>query len=110
MALLVELHRAGVTVIVVTHDPAVGGYADRVLRFADGRIVEDKRVASPPREAEATVPASATSAVAGAAATGPASGTSAVAGAATGPASGTSAVAGAVRATEAALARAGGLS
>jgi putative ABC transport system ATP-binding protein len=44
MALLVELHRAGVTVIVVTHDPSVGGYADRMLRFADGRIVEDERV------------------------------------------------------------------
>jgi ABC-type phosphate/phosphonate transport system ATPase subunit len=39
MALLVDLHRAGVTVVVVTHDPNVGAYADRILRFADGRIV-----------------------------------------------------------------------
>jgi putative ABC transport system ATP-binding protein len=42
MALLVELHQAGVTVVVVTHDPNVGAYADRILRFADGRIVEDE--------------------------------------------------------------------
>ncbi len=49
MGLLVALHEAGVTVVLVTHDPAVGGYADRVLRFADGRIAEGERASGPRR-------------------------------------------------------------
>ncbi|HPG28488.1 MAG: ABC transporter ATP-binding protein [Spirochaetaceae bacterium] len=43
LALLDELHRAGRTLIVVTHDPAVARRADRVLVMRDGEIV--KRVA-----------------------------------------------------------------
>jgi putative ABC transport system ATP-binding protein len=42
--LLGDLHRAGRTLIVVTHDPAVARRADRVLVMRDGEIV--KRVAS----------------------------------------------------------------
>ena len=33
----------GLTVIVVTHDPDVAAYADRVISFRDGVIVSDKR-------------------------------------------------------------------
>jgi putative ABC transport system ATP-binding protein len=33
-------HQDGGLVIVVTHDPAIGGKADRVLRLESGRIVE----------------------------------------------------------------------
>ena len=33
-------HQDGGLVIVVTHDPAIGGRADRVLRLESGRIVE----------------------------------------------------------------------
>jgi putative ABC transport system ATP-binding protein len=43
MALLAELHRQGMTVVVVTHDPSVAGWAERVVRFQDGRIVADER-------------------------------------------------------------------
>jgi putative ABC transport system ATP-binding protein len=40
--LLQELcHHLGVTVVASTHDPTVAAKASRVLRMADGRIVED---------------------------------------------------------------------
>jgi putative ABC transport system ATP-binding protein len=40
--LLQELcHHLGVTVVASTHDPTVAARASRVLRMADGRIVED---------------------------------------------------------------------
>jgi putative ABC transport system ATP-binding protein len=43
MELFVNLHRQGMTVIVVTHDPGIAQYAERVVRFADGKIVSDER-------------------------------------------------------------------
>jgi putative ABC transport system ATP-binding protein len=36
-----ELNGQGLTLIVVTHDPAIGGRAGRQLRMDDGRIVSD---------------------------------------------------------------------
>jgi len=43
-ALIVELARAnGMSVILVTHDPATAEIADRTLRIRDGRIVGDRR-------------------------------------------------------------------
>jgi len=43
-ALIVELARAnGMSVILVTHDPATAEVADRILRIRDGRIVGDRR-------------------------------------------------------------------
>lgn len=39
--LLGELHRAGKTLLMVTHNPAVAGRAGRVLQVKDGRIVAD---------------------------------------------------------------------
>jgi putative ABC transport system ATP-binding protein len=42
MNLLCKLNKAkGQTFIIVTHDPAVGRRADRILRMADGKIVEE---------------------------------------------------------------------
>ncbi len=41
MALFQALNRAGTAVMVVTHDPDVAAFASRVLRFRDGRLVED---------------------------------------------------------------------
>ena len=43
MQLLVELHEAGQTIIVVTHEDDIARYAHRVVRVLDGRIVEDVR-------------------------------------------------------------------
>ena len=43
-ALIVELARTnGTSVMLVTHDPATAGVADRALRIRDGRIVSDRR-------------------------------------------------------------------
>ena len=39
--LLEELNRKGLTLIVVTHDPEIGGRARRQIHFIDGRIVDD---------------------------------------------------------------------
>ena len=37
-----ELHRAGHTVIVITHDPGVAAEADRIVRIVDGNILSDE--------------------------------------------------------------------
>ena len=37
-----DIHRAGTTVILVTHDPAVAGRADRIVELHDGRVVVDR--------------------------------------------------------------------
>ena len=42
MALLSELHRGGTSLIVVTHDPAVGARAGRLITIQDGRVVGDE--------------------------------------------------------------------
>lgn len=34
--------RDGMTVVIVTHDPGVGGQADRLIRISDGVIIPDK--------------------------------------------------------------------
>ena len=41
MSLLRELHRAGSTICMVTHDPRYAEFADRTIRLFDGRIVEE---------------------------------------------------------------------
>jgi putative ABC transport system ATP-binding protein len=42
MELLVGLNRErGITVIVVTHEPDMAGYAKRIVRFVDGRVASD---------------------------------------------------------------------
>ena len=45
MALFQSLHEQGITVVLVTHDPAIAEYAQRVVTFADGAIVSDRRAA-----------------------------------------------------------------
>jgi macrolide transport system ATP-binding/permease protein len=43
MSILSELHRKGITIVIVTHDDSVAAYAQRTIRLADGEIVEDRR-------------------------------------------------------------------
>ncbi|MCM2355151.1 MAG: ABC transporter ATP-binding protein [Arenimonas sp.] len=41
MALFDELHRAGQTVVVVTHEPDIAAHCRRTIRVSDGKVVED---------------------------------------------------------------------
>jgi len=43
MALFDEIHAKGNTVILVTHEPEIAGYAHRVVRMRDGVIESDQR-------------------------------------------------------------------
>jgi putative ABC transport system ATP-binding protein len=42
MGLLQDLHRRGITVVFVTHDRDIAGFASRVIGFRDGRVVTDE--------------------------------------------------------------------
>ena len=42
MALFQALNRDGVGILMVTHDPDVARFAERVLRFRDGRLIADE--------------------------------------------------------------------
>jgi len=55
MALLQELNRGGITVIVVTHEQDIAAFASRLLTFRDGRLIGD--VANEPKDAAAQVAA-----------------------------------------------------
>jgi len=46
MNLLRELHQAGSTICMVTHDPRYAEFADRTVRLFDGRIVEESSEAA----------------------------------------------------------------
>ena len=41
MALFTELNTSGITVVLITHEPDIAGYAKRLVRFKDGEIVHD---------------------------------------------------------------------
>ena len=45
-----ELHAAGVTIVLVTHEMSVAAQAQRVIRMRDGKILEDRRVDAAYRE------------------------------------------------------------
>jgi len=51
MVLLQQLNRAGMTIIVVTHERDIAGYATRLIAFRDGHIKSDTRQV--PRDAAA---------------------------------------------------------
>jgi len=65
MEIISRLNREhGLTLLVVTHDPEVAGYADRVVTFRDGVIISDDR------KRQAPLPAAGVQAVTAAAPTG----------------------------------------
>jgi putative ABC transport system ATP-binding protein len=61
MGLLQDLNRRGMTVVLVTHEADVARFARRILRFRDGRLVED-HVNAQPDDAQAMLQAEAVAA------------------------------------------------
>ena len=55
MALFQELGRSGITVLIVTHEPDIASYAQRVITMKDGRVTSDR--AGTPRSAQADLEA-----------------------------------------------------
>ncbi len=43
MDLFCEMHAAGLTIVMVTHDPDIAAYCQRIVHIRDGRIQEDRR-------------------------------------------------------------------
>ena len=43
IGMLGQLHRQGMTVMLVTHDAQIGSVANRLIQMRDGQIVDDKR-------------------------------------------------------------------
>ncbi len=41
MNLLVSLHKKGVTIVMVTHDPAIAEYTDRTIHLLDGKVARE---------------------------------------------------------------------
>ena len=42
MALLQQLNREGITIVLVTHEHDVAHFAGRIISFRDGKVIEDK--------------------------------------------------------------------
>lgn len=49
LALFEGLHKAGTTLVMVTHEPDVAQHAQRILRVRDGRLSADEAVTGGPR-------------------------------------------------------------
>lgn len=70
MAALKEIHQAGNTIIMVTHNPDLAAYGDRVIRMVDGKIEEEftgtsmnKELKEQRKEAESQVKAATNTAI-----------------------------------------------
>jgi putative ABC transport system ATP-binding protein len=55
MAILQRMNRAGITIVLVTHEEDIAQFASRIVAFRDGRLRSDTPVAAP-ADAEAVLP------------------------------------------------------
>jgi putative ABC transport system ATP-binding protein len=53
MALLQQLNREGITIVLVTHEHDIADFAGRIISFRDGKVVEDR--ANAPKDAAAAL-------------------------------------------------------
>ena len=54
MAIFQKLHASGNTIIIVTHEPEIAEFTERIVRFRDGHLEGDEKVINP-RKARAKV-------------------------------------------------------
>lgn len=47
MAIFQKLNQSGMTIVIVTHEPDIAHYADRIIVFKDGHVLTDEAVAEP---------------------------------------------------------------
>lgn len=47
MALFQDLHTEGRTIVIVTHEPDIARHCQRIVRFRDGKVIGDEKVAEP---------------------------------------------------------------
>jgi putative ABC transport system ATP-binding protein len=47
MELFTGLRQGGITVVIITHEPDIAGYAARVIEMKDGRVQSDRRSRAP---------------------------------------------------------------
>jgi putative ABC transport system ATP-binding protein len=53
IAIFQQLNRqSGITIVLVTHEPDVAAHAGRIIRFRDGRIMDDRPIEYPRDAAE----------------------------------------------------------
>ena len=55
MAILQRLNVHGITIVLVTHEPDIADYCKRVVRFRDGRVLDDTANPSPRDAASALI-------------------------------------------------------
>jgi putative ABC transport system ATP-binding protein len=48
MSIFQQLNRrSGITMLLVTHEPDIAAHADRIIRFRDGRVMDDRAIETP---------------------------------------------------------------
>lgn len=55
MALFQELHRSGITIVLVTHEPDIAEYTQRIIRFLDGKVITEEAVKQRPATKEVAI-------------------------------------------------------